>query len=50
LDETVEFLSELASLYNNVHSSVLKHAYSNVLVELLLPVAAVISMYIFEYD
>lgn len=42
LDETVEFLSELADLYKKTHSALLKHAYTNILHELLQPLAEVL--------
>ena len=41
LEETAEFLQTCAEIFSNTHSQKIKHAFADVFVELLEPVAAV---------
>ncbi|KAL0081852.1 cell morphogenesis N-terminal-domain-containing protein, partial [Phycomyces blakesleeanus] len=41
LEETADFLSSCASFFKNAHGAKVKHAYANLFVQLLLPIAEV---------
>lgn len=41
LEETADFLSSCANFFRNAHGAKVKHAYSKLFVQLLLPIAGV---------
>jgi len=46
LEDTAEFLQVCSNFFQSAHSIKVKHAYAEVFVELLDPIAAVIEIYI----